>query len=160
MSDKARPESVTTRSEAPPSSPRRLSSRPRPSEPTSRPRSRARILVVDDSAICLEATAMMLEDSGYEVVTIDSPFALSSALAREGPDLVLIDVTMPGLSGDKLVEIAVRNRGERTPVIVLHSDRSEHELRDLARGCGAAGFVRKTSDAEQLTREIDRFLRG
>jgi CheY-like chemotaxis protein len=120
-----------------------------------------RILVVDDSQICLEATAMMLEDAGCTVVTVDSPFALSSALVREQPDLVLVDVTMPGLTGDKLVEITLRNRtGGRAPVIVLHSDRSEAELRALARSCGAAGFIRKTSDQQTLAREIDRYLGG
>lgn len=103
---------------------------------------------------------MMLEDAGYEVVTVDSPFALSSAMTRDLPDLVLVDVTMPGLSGDKVVEITMRNRTDRAPVIVLHSDRSEHELRDLARSSGASGYIRKTSDASQFARDIARYLRG
>jgi DNA-binding response OmpR family regulator len=117
--------------------------------------------VVDDSHVCLEATAMMLEDAGYEVVTVDSPFALSSALTRELPDLVLVDIGMPGLSGDKLVEITVRNQSAgRSCAIVLHSDRPESDLRSVARSCGAAGYIRKTSDGAQLAREVERLLRG
>jgi CheY-like chemotaxis protein len=119
-----------------------------------------RVMVVDDSQICLDATAMMLEEAGYAVVTVESPFGLSSALTREQPDVVLVDVTMPGLSGDKLVEITLRNRaGQRRPLILLYSDRSEHDLRDLAASCGAAGSIRKTSDAQVLTRELQRYLR-
>ena len=140
----------------PPSSKLRPSSRGAPVSGLSR---KLRVLVVDDSAICLEAAAMMLEEHGYDVKTADSPFAVSAALTEYAPDLVLVDVTMPGLSGDKVVEFAVKHRHARRPCpIVLHSDRSEAELAQLAADCGAAGYIHKTSNADRFMREIERFL--
>jgi CheY-like chemotaxis protein len=159
MSDRFNSDRAGPRSEPAPSSAK--ASRPasvRFSAPPSA-RTRKRIVVVDDSAICLEATAMMLEEAGYEVVTVDSPFALSSTMTREAPDLVLVDIGMPGLAGDKLVEITLRNQERgRLCAIVLHSDRPEHDLLGLARACGASGYIRKTSDGRTLAREIERIL--
>lgn len=148
------------RSDMPPASLRPPAVRARRSEPSApAARPRARVLVVDDSAICLEATAIMLEDLGYAAIAVDSPFALAAMVAREAPDLVLVDVSTPGLSGDKLVEIVLRQRGEGRPaVIVLHSDRSDHELGALARSSGAAGYIRKTADADRFARELERYL--
>jgi CheY-like chemotaxis protein len=115
--------------------------------------------VVDDSAICLEAVSMMLEDGDFEVLTVDSPFALSSALYEKDPDLVLVDVAMPGLQGDKLVEITVKNRrSQRACPIVLHSDRPVAELERLSVLSGAAGFIQKTSNAPLFLDQTQRFL--
>ena len=46
----------------------------------------------------------LLESLGYEVVTRTSPFEFNRTLGREKPDLALIDVAMPALRGDKLVD--------------------------------------------------------
>jgi DNA-binding response OmpR family regulator len=103
--------------------------------------------------------SLALEEGGYEVITVDSPFALSSALSAQDPDLVLVDVGMPGLPGDKLVEITMRNRrSSRGCPIVLHSDRPDDELSRLVEVSGAAGFIRKTSDVEVILKQVRRFL--
>lgn len=101
----------------------------------------------------------MLEDGDFEVLTVDSPFALSSALYEKDPDLVLVDVAMPGLQGDKLVEITVKNRrSQRACPIVLHSDRPVAELERLSALSGAAGFIQKTANAPLFLDQIQRFL--
>jgi two-component system sensor histidine kinase ChiS len=116
-----------------------------------------KILVVDDSDLCLDLTRMMLEEYGYEVVTLSSGLGLSRALGREKPDLVLLDVSMPAVSGDQIVEVARQNKQHRCP-IVLFSDRPVGELAMLARNCGAAGFIAKTSDARTLAQSVSRYL--
>jgi len=117
------------------------------------------VLVVDDSQVCLDMMSLVLEEGGYEVVTLISPFALSAALAEHDPDLVLVDVTMPGLPGDKLVEITLKNRraGRGCP-IVLHSERSDAELEYLVQTSGASGHLRKTDDADAILRGVARFV--
>ena len=116
-----------------------------------------KILVVDDSDLCRDLTRMMLEDFGYEVVTLDSGLGLSRALGREKPDLVLLDVSMPAVSGHQIVAVAQQHKLHRCP-IVLFSDRPPNELSVLARKCGAAGFIPKTSDADSLAASVGRFL--
>jgi CheY-like chemotaxis protein len=115
-----------------------------------------KILVVDDSDLCRDLTRCMLEEFGYEVVTLDSGLALSLVLGRELPDLVLVDVSMPALSGNQIVEVA-RHHRHRCPM-VLFSDRPAGELSELAKRCGASGFIPKTGDARELAESIGRFL--
>ncbi len=119
--------------------------------------SRGKILIVDDSALVRDAVAMMLEEGGYAVVAMDSVFSFAQTLNAEKPDLVLIDVNMPAMKGDKLVEIAQKHHTVKCP-IVLFSDRPPRELDTLARACGAAGFIQKTGNAERLLHSVASYL--
>ena len=117
-----------------------------------------KILLVDDSEVIRETVAMMLEEQGYTVICLDSVFSFSPTLQRERPDLALVDVGMPALRGDQLVGLA-RHRPYVCP-LVLFSDRPAEELRVLGTACGAAGFIRKTSDGEALARDIEGIIRN
>jgi DNA-binding NtrC family response regulator len=119
---------------------------------------RRKIILLDDSAIVREMTRATLEDAGYEVIALDNQFSFSAVLGREKPDLVLVDVGMPALQGDVLVKIANGYKGLHKCPMVLFSDRSPNELSLLANACGAAGFIRKTPNAEELLLAIERFL--
>ena len=115
------------------------------------------MLVVDDSEICCEFVRLALEDHGFTVVTMCSPFGFVKMLREEQPDLVMVDVSMGTLSGPKLVELALQKRACPSP-IVLYSARPETELAKLARSCGADGYIEKTSDEAKLRRAVDRYL--
>ena len=118
-----------------------------------------KILVVDDSDLVRELTRMMLEEYGYEVATLESGLGLSRALGREKPDLVLVDVSMPALAGNLIVDVTRQHKLHRCPM-VLFSDRPALELSELAKKCGAAGFIQKTSDARLLAQSVQRFLQA
>lgn len=115
---------------------------------------RGKVLVVDDSEIVLNATRLVLEYSGFEVLTSPTPFGTQSTIARELPDLVLLDVTMPALRGDALVEMIRASKSSRKTRIVLHSDRPAKELNELVQRCGADGYICKTSDHDELVRQV------
>lgn len=118
---------------------------------------RAKILVVDDSEMVCELVSDMLEPRGYQIVTLTSLFAFTQTLTTERPDLVLVDVSMPALNGDKLIEFSRKHEEGRTPM-VLFSSRGKDELSRLAAQCGAAGYIQKTGDPERLQREVEAFL--
>jgi DNA-binding response OmpR family regulator len=118
---------------------------------------RRKIVIVDDSEVVRDLVRLSLEPQGFDVVTLASAFGFTNALFKEMPDLALVDVTMPGLSGDKLAEIAM-TRGAPCP-IVLFSDRPEAELDKFATGAGVAGYIRKTGDMRALAKMIDRFIK-
>ncbi len=118
---------------------------------------KGKIVVVDDSEICRDLVRHALEAHGYQVMCLDSPFGLSRMVNRERPDLVLVDVSMPGLQGDKLVECLLSHRLHRCP-LVLHSDKPEAELKELVRSSGAAGFIVKKNDGAALARDVEAFL--
>jgi CheY-like chemotaxis protein len=118
-----------------------------------------KILAIDDSDIALNMLRVVLRGAGYDVVTRDSPFGASAAINTEKPDLVLVDVSMPALRGDKLVSLVRRRGGGDGARLVLYSGQPEEELRELCRACGADGYIRKTKEAKEFLMEIERFLK-
>jgi two-component system OmpR family response regulator len=116
-----------------------------------------KILVVDDSEICREVARSALEAGGFVVTALESPIGLSLAVQRERPALVLIDVMMPALSGDKAVAV-LRGRRLHKCAMVLYSDRPSAELNELAVAAGAAGYICKSADVGALVQSVRRFL--
>lgn len=119
---------------------------------------RRTILVVDDSEIVLAATRAVLEYSGFDVLTSPTPFGMATTISHEHPDLVLLDVAMPALRGDALVEIIRAGKDARATCIVLHSERSAKELGELVQRCGADGFICKTDDHDDLVRQVREWM--
>ena len=121
--------------------------------------SKKKILVVDDSEICREVARVALEARGHTVITHDSPFGFTKLLVQQRPDLVLLDINMPGLTGDKAAEVAQENRQHECPIVFL-SDRPREELAELVRRAGVAGFISKTYDLAALAEAVERYLRS
>jgi DNA-binding response OmpR family regulator len=117
-----------------------------------------KILVVDDSEIACDFVRMVLEDAGYTVFTLTSHFGFVKILREERPDLVLIDVTMPVLSGPKVVELARTKRVLECPIL-LYSDRPEDDLAELTVSCGADGYIRKTSNPLEFLGSLSKHIR-
>jgi len=85
------------------------------------------------------------------VVELDNPLGMSRVVNHEKPDVVLMDVEMPAMEGDKAVEILLKHRLHDCKVL-LYSGRAPAALEALARSCGANGFVSKTvTDAALAT---------
>lgn len=114
-----------------------------------------KVFLLDDSEVCLELARDALEDAGFEVVAARTGLGASKILHAANPDCVVVDVTMPALSGDKLVQIFRKNITRHIP-IVLHSDRPWGELVALARACGASAAVTKSPTCEGLVDEVRR----
>jgi DNA-binding NarL/FixJ family response regulator len=72
------------------------------------------------------------------------------------PDLVLLDVLMPGLTGDKITKL-IKESGLATK-IVLHSGKENNELRELSKECGADGYIKKTNDKHEFINKVKSFL--
>ncbi len=117
-----------------------------------------KILLVDDSPVILEAGKMALEDAGFEVNTLDNPLTLANVMWRTRPDLVLLDVNMPAVTGDVVAKIIGRHGVSSTIPVVLYSDVPSTDLQERAKRCGARGFIRKTGDDAQLVAAVRRFL--
>jgi DNA-binding response OmpR family regulator len=120
-------------------------------------RRRPKILVMDDSDIVLDVTQEVLEDGGYDVVTVSSPELLPTIWNDEKPDLALIDVSMPVMSGQSVIELMRRTKLHRCP-LVLYSEQPELRLEALSELCGAAGYICKTADAPTLLKRVRDFL--
>jgi CheY-like chemotaxis protein len=118
-----------------------------------------KIVVIDDSEIVLEVTKGALEGAGYDVVTHDRPSGCVALILHEKPDLVLMDVNMPGLGGDTIVTVLAKAAPTSDTVVLLHSSLSAEVLRTKAATAGAHGFLQKSGDLFGLVREVNRWLK-
>lgn len=119
---------------------------------------RLKILIVDDDSISLGVTVALLEDCGHDVHQRSSALGTMVAVRREKPDVVLLDVQMPGLTGDMLSTLLIDAKLEYEPIVILHSTTAAAELEALAKSCKAAGFIEKTSDHRAFLRAFERIV--
>ncbi len=121
-------------------------------------RSARTILVIDDNAVVLEVTRSTLERAGFRVVTRDRASAAIAAVLHERPDLVLLDVNMPNMTGDSLADTLSRTRAARGTLVVLYSSLPVNALRLKALAAGAHGFIQKSGVQSDLVRQVQTFL--
>jgi DNA-binding response OmpR family regulator len=122
--------------------------------------SQSKILVVEDDDDLRKGLARRLTASGYDVVVAADGLTAVSDAKTERPDLVLLDIGLPGGSG-----LSVLRRYSDsaslifTPVVVL-TGRDPTAIEGDVRKYGVAGFLTKPADNDELLRVIARALRG
>ncbi|TDR72513.1 two-component system response regulator OmpR [Paludibacterium purpuratum] len=116
-----------------------------------------KILVVDDDAKLRELLTRYLDQQGYSVETLPDARDIDRKLARNRPDLLVLDVMMPGEDGLALVR-RLRAQGEMIPVIMLTA-RGEDIDRILGLEMGADDYLPKPFNPRELTARIQSVLR-
>ena len=117
------------------------------------------LLFADDNEDMRHMVRDLLESSGHEIgLAADGPSALASVKERE-PDLLILDLNMPGLSGYEVCRAVKRNPGTaRVPVLMQTSQSSvEHKLEGF--DAGADDYLPKPFDARELRARVAALLR-
>jgi DNA-binding response OmpR family regulator len=118
---------------------------------------RGKVLVVDDDIVALEVAKERLERAGFTVITRSTALGTSACIKKEKPKCVLLDVQMPGLSGDALAKLL---QGASVPSsVILHSASDRAALTSLASSCGAVGVIEKTDDDRYFLAQFENCLR-
>jgi DNA-binding response OmpR family regulator len=118
----------------------------------------SRILVVDDDPELLQVLASRLRQEGYEVTTASKGDQAIAEVASQPPDLMLLDLGLPGGNGFKVLEkVRGSNRTAAMPVIVLTGN-WEPAFEVRARKAGADAFLRKPAELGDLLAEIRKLL--
>lgn len=116
-----------------------------------------RVLIVEDEKRMLLALRDNLEFEGYEVITAtDGEAGLAAAIKRR-PDVVILDIMLPRLSGFDVCR-AIRERGMRMPILLL-SARSQESDKVLGLGLGADDYVTKPFSINELLARVRALLR-
>lgn len=119
----------------------------------------AKIVLVDDCKLTLNIARDILEGAGYDVATAESGVEANRyVFATPRPALVLMDVEMPLLSGDRAVRFFRERESTRDLPILLMSAKGEDELAALARDAGADGYIRKPLHPERLLEQVRRLI--
>ena len=117
-----------------------------------------RILVADDDPGMRLALAIRLRANNYEVICAGDGMSVVDEARRHTPDLILLDLGMPGGDGFTVMRMLQADEPEASiPVIVL-SGRNRATHLDLALDAGAALFLQKPADTDQLLEAIERTL--
>jgi nitrogen regulation protein NR(I) len=116
------------------------------------------ILVVDDDPSVLSALAQLLSEQGHDVRTLMRATAALDSIAAAPPELVIMDIRMPGLSGLDAFQ-QIRQRSPRLPVIIM-TGYATMETAVEATKLGVFDYQVKPLDPEEMLRSVSSALEG
>lgn len=118
------------------------------------------VLIVDDSKTMRLIIRELLQEIGITDVheAADGKEALEKLVNRRF-DLILLDIHMPEMDGDELLEALQGSSHTRTPVIVVSSD-SDHEVVNRMRGFGVSAYITKPFAKDRLAKVIGAVCSG
>jgi DNA-binding response OmpR family regulator len=117
-----------------------------------------KILIIDDEPDIVETLTLMLQARNYEVVTALDGMEGLSKVKTERPDITLLDIMMPGISGyDVCQKLKTNNDTKRMPVIMLTA-KGENEAVTKARKAGADDYIVKPFNLPTLVNKVNKLL--
>ncbi|MBI4057005.1 MAG: response regulator [Elusimicrobia bacterium] len=118
-----------------------------------------KILVVDDELEMLNLIQMTLEGAGYRVATCENGRQAWESIQTEKPDLLILDVMLPGIDGYSLqIKMSQEDSTKHLPVIVLTALEPSRTL--FTKFSQVAGFMTKPFKADELLHSVQVALRG
>jgi DNA-binding NarL/FixJ family response regulator len=119
-----------------------------------------RLLIADHSAASRRALRNLVEGNGWEVCgEAEDGLAAVEKTAVLKPDLVILDFSMPKLSGLQ-AGLAIHTADPHLPLLLFTLERIEHSLEELARGAGFRGALAKGEGIFALSQAIEELLQG
>jgi len=118
-----------------------------------------RVMVVDDDEEIVEMTRLILESGGYRVIPVLSGEEALKAVSSARPDLILLDINMPGMDGWEILKLLkVDDETQGIPVAMFSI---KFELRDKVHGLkeGAFDYITKPFSYDELLERVDRIFR-
>ncbi len=122
------------------------------------PTTAKKILIIDDNPAVLNTLELLLKDNRYASITATDGLDGLYKARQEQPDLILLDLMLPGMDGLKVCRmIKFDPQLKKIPVLVLTS-RMMEEDREAAFQCGADGFLMKATSTDVILKEIAKYL--
>lgn len=118
-----------------------------------------RVLVVDDESDVTELLKYRLEQEGYRVATLNDPLGFVAKVREFEPDLMLLDIMMPELSGIQLCRIVRADPSMKDIPVIFLSARGEVEDRIKGLEAGAEDYVSKPFNNNELMLRISKMLK-
>jgi DNA-binding response OmpR family regulator len=118
-----------------------------------------KILVVDDEAVLVETIAYNLEQAGYHVVTASDGNSALEAARSEDPDLILLDIMLPGIDGLEVCRQLRRESNTATTPIVMLTAKGDEIDKVVGLEVGADDYVTKPFGRRELLARVRALLR-
>lgn len=118
---------------------------------------RKKILVADDDNDLLQLVKFQLQKEGFIVQLSLNGRGITRMAAQEHPDVILLDITMDGISGDDICKkLKSDNATASIPVIMFSAN---DNIEQVMTNCGANDFLRKPFNAKSITDKINRVIK-
>lgn len=127
-------------------------------KPRRNPRSGTRLLIVDDSGTVLSVLGRMLKQAGVQVLTASSGEDAMTAIQAQRPDVILLDIVMPGMDGFSVLRTLRRDPGTRDIPVIMMSGNEQATEQYYAQRIGADAFLRKPFGRGDVFQHIERLL--
>ena len=124
-----------------------------------------KILIIDDEVSFLTIFGTALGNAGFEIKTYSNPSEALKKVEFENPDLILLDISMPGMDGFEFFDQLKNKLGKNIPKIVFLTNLGENVAgasvdEHFAKNIGAAGYVHKTDNLNDVVKKISEILGG
>ena len=116
------------------------------------------VLLVDDDNTILLGTGVRLKAMGYTVYTAKDAVSAVSAVRKNEPDVVVLDISLPAGDGFMVADRLQNLVGSAATPIIFITASDNPALRERAKKLGAVGFLRKPFDATSLADAIESAL--
>jgi len=120
----------------------------------------ANILVVDDEPLNRLLLATVLRPLGHDVLEAADGEAGLKAVIDRAPDLVVVDLAMPGMGGVRFLKALRRELCSDVPVVLYTATRPDAAMRDLAELFAISGILEKPSEPAEIERVVSAALGG
>lgn len=118
-----------------------------------------RVLVIDDDDVSRETMVELLREGGHDVSGLPSPIGATKHIVSAEIQVVVLDVMMPSMRGDKLAALLFKNPRLKSLGVVLVTGAAATELATLASEVKAAAIVSKSSLDQELLPAVRRAAR-
>lgn len=113
-----------------------------------------KIIVCDDDALILDVIALALVNDNNDVITVSQSRKLLTIIDEKEPDLLIVDLQMPWLTGDELIRKLKRSEKYNPIKVIMMS--ASLKGKALADACGADAFLAKPFGLDELEYLIDK----
>jgi len=119
-----------------------------------------KIIIVEDQLDIADLLEDMLSIDGYQLIKIHSSTGALSVIRAENPDVVLLDIMMPDVSGLEVLRFMRREPGlQKTPVVIVSARTLPADIR-IGLEAGATAYLTKPVDVGVLRKTVAEVIRG
>ncbi|UII19740.1 response regulator [Fulvivirga ligni] len=115
-----------------------------------------RVLICDNDPDIVELVSLILSRKGYAVFSSDNCNRVDEKIKEYNPDVIIMDLWIPDLGGEKATELLKNSPEHRhIPVVILSAN---NEIENIAKRSGAEDYIAKPFHIEALVKKINRYV--
>ncbi len=117
-----------------------------------------KVLLIEDNPLNMELAVDLLEIGGYEVLTATTAEEGIELAQKETPDLILMDISLPGIDGLEATRILKKDNKVKDVPIVAMSAHAMTGDKGKAMEAGCVGYITKPIDTKSLVEKVQEFM--